>query len=155
MNQEHVEAMRETAKHIRRVQELMGEALVNLQRRAVDHDTSKWSPEEWPYFAEATSRLRGLTYGSPEYRASLDSIRPGVEHHQKSNTHHPEYYADGVEGMTLMDLLEMLADWKAAGERHADGSLSRSLEVNATRFDMPPQIVRLLRQTAFELGWLP
>lgn len=184
MNPDHVEAMRETAKHIRRVQELMGQALSNLFTRANVHDTSKWSPEEWPYFAVATSRLRGITYGSPEYKASLDSIRPGVEHHQRTNTHHPEYhdyiecnicfkhhswdfvgrceacgnaqmsYKGGVGEMTLLDLLEMLADWKAAGERHADGSLEKSIQHNEKRFDIPPPIVRLIRRTAEELGWL-
>lgn len=184
MNTDHVEAMRETAKHIRRVQELLGEMLKNLHERARVHDESKWSPEEWPYFADATARLRGLTYGSPEYKASLDAIRPGVEHHQRTNSHHPEFrgyaecngcfkrHPDGFLGpcgcgytqftrrsdigaMSLLDLVEMLADWKAAGERHADGSLARSIEVNASRFEIPPPITRLLITTATELGWLP
>jgi hypothetical protein len=148
------EAMRETAKHIRRVQQLLGGVSANLWSRATVHDESKFSEEEWPYFAVATSRLRGITYGSPEYKASLDSIRPGIEHHQKNNGHHPEYHENGVLDMSLLDLIEMLADWKAAGERHADGSLERSLLVNAERFNMPPTIVKMLRTTAIELGWL-
>lgn len=154
MNADHVDAMRETAKHIRRVQHLMNEAMVALLVRAAEHDASKWSSEEWPYFAEATSRLRGLTYGSAEYRDSLDSIRPGVEHHTHTNSHHPECHARGIVGMSLLDLLEMLADWKAAGERHADGSLTKSLTHNAERFEIPDALAAVLRNTAVELGWL-
>jgi hypothetical protein len=152
---ERDEAMRETVKHVRRVQELMGECLLNLHNRSRIHDASKFSPEEWPYFAQATSRLRGITYGSPEYKASLQAIKPGIEHHQQNNSHHPEYHANGVRGMSLMDLVEMLADWKAAGERHADGSLEKSIQHNAERFNIPDPIVLLLRLTANELGWLP
>jgi hypothetical protein len=155
MNEDHVEAMRETGKHIRRVQTLMAEATANLTKRSIVHDESKWGPEEWPHFAEATARLRGITYGSPEYKASLDSIRPAIDHHQQNNTHHPEFWDNGVKDMTLLDLIEMLADWKAAGERHADGSLTRSIEVNAERFKMPAAIVAQLKNTAWELGWLP
>lgn len=203
MNVDHVEAMRETAKHIGRVQCYMAEAIGNLMQRAIDHDKSKWSPEEWPYFAEATKRLRGITYGSAEYKASLDSIRPGVEHHQQTNSHHPEFYrwhcpvcqsqftqaeyedspqgpndtgvrycpkcsgpgvvyetelmdkpGFGIRAMSLLDLIEMLADWKAAGERHADGSLEKSLEHNAKRFEISPELQTILRKTATELRWL-
>jgi hypothetical protein len=57
--------------------------------------------------------------------------------------------------MTLIDLMEMLADWKAATERHDDGDLSRSLDIQAERFDISPQLVRILRNTAVALGWTP
>lgn len=32
-----------------------------------------------------------------------------------------------VNGMDLLDVLEMLVDWKAAGERHKDGCIYKSL----------------------------
>ena len=34
----------------------------------------------------------------------------------------------------------MLADWKAATERHADGDLLRSLRLNTERFGLSPQL---------------
>jgi hypothetical protein len=36
--------------------------------------------------------------------------------------------------MDLVQVIEMLADWKAATLRHADGSLTRSIIQNADRF---------------------
>jgi hypothetical protein len=55
----------------------------------------------------------------------------GLKHHYSHNRHHPEFFGeDGVDGMTLVDLIEMLADWKAATERHDDGDLAKSLEIH-------------------------
>jgi hypothetical protein len=60
----------------------------------------------------------------------------------------------GIDGMSLLDLIEMLCDWKAAGERHADGSMSRSLQINKERFQVSPQLQSILENTARELGWI-
>lgn len=59
-----------------------------------------------------------------------------------------------VNKMTLLDLIEMLADWKAAGERHANGSMEKSLEHNQVRFGITEQLSQILKNTARELGWI-
>ena len=149
------DVIRSTASHIRRVGELVADCTHDLTKRAVVHDASKWSAEEWPYFEEATPKLAGLTYGTPEYKASLQSIRPAIDHHNAANAHHPEHHADGINGMSLLDLLEMLCDWKAAGERHADGGcIVRSLTHNRERFGITPQLEQVLLNTAKQLGWI-
>ena len=39
------------------------------------------------------------------------------------NRHHPEHFGeDGIRGMNLPDVVEMLCDWKAASERTKDGA---------------------------------
>jgi hypothetical protein len=65
-----------------------------------------------------------------------------------------EYRRSQFSGMTLVDLIEMLADWKAATERTADGDLARSLEIQRDRFGIDPQVVDILRNTAWWFGWL-
>jgi hypothetical protein len=60
----------------------------------------------------------------------------------------------GINGMSLFDLLEMLCDWKAAGERHADGCVKRSLKVNKERFKLSDQLASVLHNTAVECGWI-
>lgn len=153
--QEYDYAVRDTANHIRRVQSLMAEAMANLQIRSIQHDQSKWSEEEWPYFARNTSKLANLEYGSKEYGQSLVDLGPGLEHHYKENDHHPQFHGDAFwHRITMFGLIEMLADWKAAGERHENGSLRRSIEINKDRFSMPEWLVGLLTRTAEELGWL-
>lgn len=59
-----------------------------------------------------------------------------------------------VNRMSLLDVLEMLADWKAAGMRHADGDFSKSLEINQARFKISDQLQNVLINTAQELGWI-
>ena len=60
----------------------------------------------------------------------------------------PEF---GINGMDLLDLVEMFCDWKAAGERHNDGNILKSIEKNTTRFGLSPQLVRILQNTAAAL----
>jgi hypothetical protein len=55
--------------------------------------------------------------------------------------------------MSLLDLMEMLADWRAATERHDDGDIMKSLEINAKRFGIPEPIRRILENTIREMGW--
>lgn len=57
----------------------------------------------------------------------------------------------GVEGMTLIDLIEMLCDWKAASERHKDGDIMRSIEINAKRFSISDQLKTILQNTVREI----
>ncbi len=59
-----------------------------------------------------------------------------------------------LNGMSLLDVLEMLVDWKAAGMRHKDGNLAESLEINHGRFKISDQLQSILINTAQELGWL-
>lgn len=148
------DVMRETVAHVRRVGNLLLEAVSAIQRRAVNHDQSKFSREEFEAFAAETPTLRGLTYGSDEYKAALGRLGPSLQHHYAVNDHHPEHFSDGVRSMDLLQLLEMLADWKAATERHADGSLPRSIVQNAKRFGYDDQFARLLARTAANLGWI-
>lgn len=62
--------------------------------------------------------------------------------------------SQGVNGMSLFDVVEMLCDWKAAGERHTDGSIERSLIVNRQRFGISDQLQAILLNTAIEMGWI-
>jgi hypothetical protein len=56
--------------------------------------------------------------------------------------------------MTLIDLVEMLVDWKAASERHDDGNVLKSIEVNAKRFRISGQLTTILENTAKAMGYL-
>ena len=144
----------DTEAHIARVRDLLNEVLNNLFARMKAHDASKLESPEKEMFDRYTPLLRGLTYGSPEYEAVRQEMRAtALEHHYQHNSHHPEHYPDGISGMSLLDVIEMLADWKAAGERHANGSLSKSLEINRSRFGAV-DMHAVIANTARELGWV-
>lgn len=144
----------DTLTHIRRVIDLMESMCLNLSERAGRHDDSKLEDPEKAAFDVVTPKLKSLTYGSPEYRTALKEIKPAITHHYSVNSHHPEFYSNGIYGMSLLDIIEMLCDWKAASERHDDGDIKRSLEINGGRFEISPQLQSILYNTAKELGWL-
>ena len=144
----------DTMRHSRRVDQLLLQVIGALQDRVTRHDLSKMEPPEKAVFDRITPLLKASTYGSEEYKRSLADMGEILVHHYNSNRHHPEHYKDGIAGMTLVDVIEMLVDWKAATERHDDGSLARSLTIQEERFGIEPQLMALLTNTAVAFGWL-
>ena len=59
----------------------------------------------------------------------------------------PQYYEDGIRGMDLLDLIEMLCDWKAATLRHADGDINRSIKENKERFGYSDELKQIFINT--------
>lgn len=143
----------DTLLHIKRVGELLTNAASELIRRANVHDNSKMESPEKELFDEYTPKLKNSTYGSDEYKGFLKELKVALDHHYANNTHHPEHYENGVNGMDLFDLIEMFFDWKAAGERHTDGNIYKSIEINQKRFNIEGQLVDILNNTAKKLGY--
>jgi hypothetical protein len=144
----------DTLKHSQRVGELMAAVMKQLLDRSMRHDRSKTEEPELAVFNEYTPKLKTSTYGSEEYKGFLEGMGEGLKHHYAANRHHPEHFTNGVDGMTLVDLVEMLADWKAATGRHADGDLLRSLGIQKDRFGISPQLLQILANTAEAFGWM-
>lgn len=48
----------------------------------------------------------------------------------------------------MIDLIEMFCDWRAAIERHDNGDIYESIEVNADQYDIPDQLKSILQNTA-------
>lgn len=143
------DSKQDTLLHIKRVNELMIMAAMELLRRASIHDNSKMESPEKELFDEYTPKLASCTYGSEEYKSFLTALKPALDHHYANNSHHPEHYPNGVNGMNLFDLIEMFLDWKAASERHNDGDIMRSIEINKERFGLSDQVVDILKNTVF------
>lgn len=138
----------DTFRHIERVRNLLNVCIKDLMRRGESHDQTKLESPEVEAFTEYTSKLAACTYGSDEYKGYLAAIKPALEHHYAHNRHHPEHHKNGINDMNLLDLLEMLCDWKAASERHNNGNIRKSIEINANRFNMSPQLVTIFENTA-------
>jgi hypothetical protein len=144
----------DTKAHIRQVQRLIEQVRRDLMMRAFKHDRSKLRPPEKEIYDEFTPKLAATTYGSEEYKRFLVEMGSALEHHYAVNDHHPEHHEHGVRDMDLLQVVEMLADWKAASLRHDDGDLGRSIGINVARFDIDPSVERLIWNTADRMGWL-
>ena len=69
----------------------------------------------------------------------------GARPHYRHNRRHPEFHADGIAGIDLFDLTEMLCDWMAAALRNpADGV---KLAHNVALFGIDKQLATILANT--------
>jgi hypothetical protein len=57
-----------------------------------------------------------------------------------------------INHMNLIDLVEMLCDWRAASTRHNDGNIRKSIEINGTRFQMSPQLIQIFENSVDLVG---
>ena len=137
----------DTISHIATVRKYMTKLIREITNRSVNHDISKLSDPELSTFNEVTPKLKELTYGSEEYKAQLKEMNVALKHHYENNPHHPEHYENGITGMSLVDLCEMIADWKAASERHSDGDIYKSIDINQKRFGYSDELKSILINT--------
>ena len=167
-----------TMRHIETVRNYLNLCIKELLERQESHDQSKFSDEEIPVFEKYTQKLRSCTYGSDEYKQFLKEMEPALKHHYMNNRHHPEFFKkfvcngcfkefknnepnecdvcgysqfqeeSDIEQMNLIDLLEMIVDWKCSSMRHDDGDLMKSIEINAKRFKYSGSLKQIFINTA-------
>jgi hypothetical protein len=118
--------------------------LINRQEQ---HDQTKLQSPEVEIFEEYTPKLRGVTYGSDTYRKHMKEMKIAIDHHNKHNRHHPEYFENGIKDMNLIDLIELVCDWKAATLRHGDGDIIKSITMNKERFGYSDELEQILLNT--------
>lgn len=136
-----------TMQHIERVRNLLNIVIQELLLRGELHDQSKLQSPEVEAFTLKTKDLANTTFGSPEYEKNKKDIEIALKHHYARNRHHPEFHKNGIKDMNLIDLIEMLCDWKAASERHNDGNLRKSIEINGNRFNMSPDLIKIFENS--------
>ena len=144
----------DTLDHISEVQKNLNLMVSELIIRSQKHDTTKLEEPEKSIFDEVTMKLKGLTYGSEEYTEQLKTMKVALDHHYENNSHYPEHFEGTVEGMTLVDIVEMFCDWSAATHRHDNGDIGKSINHNAERFGYGKVLGQIFVNTAkkFNLG---
>lgn len=138
----------ETLKHIESVRKYLRFFTDKLTTRGVEHDKLKLKSPEVEVFAEYTPKLANATYGSDEYNDFLKEMDVALQHHYANYRHHPEHFTKGINDMNLIDIVEMLCDWKASSMRQHDGNLLKSIETNAQRFGVSGQLKQIFINTA-------
>lgn len=115
---------------------------------ALDHHYANNShhPQHWPQ--EETDEMRRLKLHIARY----EDIAPRSDKLKQARKE-LAILETGVNGMSILDILEMLCDWKAAGERYKVGNIAESLAHNRERFGLSDQLYAILENTVKELGW--
>ena len=137
----------DTLKHIKMVNQFLIDFSIDILKRAQVHDNSKLESPEKELFDEMTPILEKVEYNSPEYKESLEKLKPALDHHYLLNTHHPQHYPNGINDMTLHDIVEMYCDWRAAVLRTKNGDMNKSIDINTERFNMSPQLAQIFKNT--------
>lgn len=145
---EKYDSTADTLLHIKRVSTLLNTFSTEMLKRANIHDDSKLKMPEKELFDKMTPLLASVKYGTPEYKQMLEELKPALDHHYSNNSHHPEFYKEGIDGMNLFDIVEMFCDWWAATERTKEGNLLISIDKNKDRFNMNEQLCNIFKNTA-------
>lgn len=141
-----IDSTPDTKQHILEVQAELFQFAHDLHLRAINHDKSKLeSPEKEGWDNAAV--LKTIEYNSPEYHQSLRDLAPTLEHHYAHNSHHPQHYPNGINDMSLLDIVEMYHDWKAAIKRAKNGNFLKSLDINRKRFEISDQLYAIFMNT--------
>jgi hypothetical protein len=146
--------LNDTTKHVNRVSEIMGSVSREIYTRGQLHDASKFNEPEKSFYMEPVWNLNNpeskIKFGTPEHKEQTKAMGPGWDHHKQTNDHHAEHFGgeDPVSKMTLIQLLEMCADWISASERKGNDPLL-ALEDKDDRFS--PQMKKVISNTVRHL----
>jgi hypothetical protein len=75
---------------------------------------------------------RGLTFTAVEYQRPVETYSP-------------------IASMTILDVVEMLCDWKAASERGGDSAIN--LTYLAQKYGIEPMLLSIMQSTCRHRGW--
>lgn len=134
--------------HREKVRDLLGQCMTELWKRLLEHDRSKLDEPELSVFSRNINTLAKAEYGTPEYTEQMSKLKEALTHHYACNRHHPEHFENGVVGMTLIDLLEMVCDWMAATSYGPNGHIDKSITFNRKRFAIGDQLTAVIKNTA-------
>jgi hypothetical protein len=138
----------DTLDHIAKVGQNLALVVSNLALRAALHDQSKLALPEKPVYDRVRPLLDAAEYGSEDYHKATAQLGPAFEHHTAVNRHHPEHFGHrGVNGMNLMDVIEMLCDWHGAAQRRPGGHVAGGLDYNFEKYGIDSQLAKIIENT--------
>lgn len=137
----------DTKKHIAFVARLLDDMATAICARGIHHDESKLQSPEKEMYDAYRPRLDALDIQGAEYKEALKEMGNALQHHYQENRHHPEHFENGINGMTLIDLIEMVCDWSAAAKRK-DPNGKINTQWARDRFGIDDQLASIIENTA-------
>lgn len=136
-------------KHRQTVRERLLFLADELYKRAYHHDDSKLQLPEIKWLIEMDKEPR-YEYGTPEYFEKMKRWDKFFKHHYENSRHHPDHFANGIEGMNLADLCEYIVDIISYYEElHVNNALD-TVNKQKERFGFDEQLTQILKNTLIE-----
>lgn len=146
-----------TASHIKRVTSNMSVMAgyenfdrETLEKRGLLHDKSKWGEVERDSYIWLTEWHRCKTENIPfAFPKSVEvEVNKAMAHHKSINRHHPEAHTE-PNAMENLDIIEMVADWKAMAQEfnEAGGSPLNWVKANISTWNFNGERQAFIFQT--------
>ena len=137
-----------TLQHKENIATLLAKFAAELTYRSAVHDNSKFFPDEFDILSDNVCDFNKYLFDTKEEQDLRERLLPASILHRKRNRHHPEHFENGIDGMNIIDLLEMLCDWKSASTRVSGDSLRKGLPILKKKYNISSQLLKILENTA-------
>ena len=145
----HAKELARATRHIMTVQLILRTLAREMLNRADAHDLSKLGPDEFGGMIAIDRIADKCGLNSPEYMAALSG--GAIQLHVSRHSHHPEYHVSGVQNMSLLDIVEMVCDWKAANVLRGHPEWNESVRMMSERLGLSSEQIYLINLIASEL----
>ena len=133
--------------HIRSMRFKLISLASKILKRAYSHDSSKLKEPEYTLWCKMDKEPR-YKYGTKEYEDKVKRYKKVFDLHYKANSHHPEHYGElGIDGMDLIDLIEMTADWISYKKQITVEEAIQAVERQSKRYLLTDQLQSILKNT--------
>lgn len=134
--------------HIEGVRHKLLSIASKLVSRAYNHDSSKLKEPEYSLWCKMDQEPR-YKYGTKEYKDKVQRYKEVFDLHYTANSHHPEHHQFGIDGMDLIDLIEMTVDWISYKKEVTIKEAIEVIEKQSVRYNLSEQLQNILKNTIF------
>lgn len=139
-----------TRDHIQLVNQYGNVIVQEIAKMLKEHDASKLESPEKEIFANFMDTLKTVKIGTPEYDDMIfkSGLKEAIKHHHQHNRHHPEYFENGMSGMTIMDIVVWIVDVMASAHRdNNDPIKSMGTDICQKRFGYDDMLKTIMTNT--------
>ncbi len=147
MTDKEIKTIELTIAHKESIARYMAKFSAELAYRAAIHDNSKFQKDELEGYSECADEFNTHPFDSAAERLLREKLTKVMSLHRTRNRHHPEYFENGIDDMNLIDLIEMISDWKSASERAPGDSVRKGLPIMKDKYNISPQLLKILENT--------
>jgi hypothetical protein len=151
MESDEKEFLERNIKHRYYVSFFLMKLIEDLFLRSNVHDVSKHSDEEFEGFRKSIYYLKGPWGQENRPPEILEQLNESLQIHYKRNDHHPEHFENGMEDMDLVQLLELIADWRAAMIGQDNHDIDETIATGQERFGYPDFMAKILKNTLIKI----
>lgn len=132
--------------HKKDVMNLINLIIIELHNRKNVHDDSSLDPSEVEVLAYYSDFIKEDSYINEETLTYMKEIKNVLNIHFQKNRHHPEHFKNGIKDMNLIDIIEMLCDWKTTMAEDED--IISVIKKNKKIYKFSDDLMNILINTA-------